>query len=50
MQYVVTEDAVPMNVDAVPMLCMLCPTRWMQCVLTEDAVPMNVDAVLMQWM
>ena len=56
MQYVVTEVAVPMKVDAVPlalscnvdsgvMQWMQCLTRWMQYVMSEYAVPMNVDAV-----
>ena len=37
-----------LNVDAVPMQCMQCPTRWMQYVVTEDAVPTKVDAVSLQ--
>ena len=37
-----------LNVDAVLMKWMHCPTRRMQSVVTEDAVPMNVDAVIRQ--
>ncbi len=39
-----------MNVDAVPIQWMQCPTRWMQYVVMEDAVPMKVDAVILQWL
>ena len=48
MEYVVTDDAVPTKLDAVPMHWMHCPIGWMQYVVTEDAVPMNVDAVILQ--
>ena len=37
-----------LNVDAVPMQWMQCPTRQMQYVVTEDAVPMKVDEVILQ--
>ena len=40
MQYVVTEDAVTMKVDAVIL-------QWLKCPL---ALSLNVDAVNMQWM
>ena len=33
------------NVDAVPMQCIQCPTRWMRYAVMEDAVPTKVDAV-----
>ena len=39
---------VSLNVHAVPMQCMQCPTRWRQYVVTEDAVPRKVDAVILQ--
>ena len=39
---------VSLNVDAVPMQCMQCRTRWMQYVVTEDAVPTTVNAVRLQ--
>ena len=48
MQYVVTDYAVPMKVDAVRRLWMHCPTRWMQYAVTENAVPMKVEAVILQ--
>ena len=41
--------ALSLNVDALPMQWMECPTRWMQYVMTYDAVPMKGDAVIMQW-
>ena len=39
-----------LNVYAVPMQCMQCPTRWMHYVVMEDAGPMKVDAVMLQWL
>ena len=56
MQYVVSEDAVPMKVDAVSLQWLQCPwhcpgmrMQWMQCltrqmqyVFSDDAVPMKV--------
>ena len=45
---VVVSTAVSLNVDAVHMQSMPCPTGWMQYVVTEDAVAMKEDAV-MQW-
>ena len=42
--------AVSLNVDAVPMQWMQCPTMCMQYVVMEDAVPMKVDAVILQWL
>ena len=36
--------AVSLNLDAVPMQCMQCPTMWMQHVVTEDALPLQLDA------
>ena len=48
MQYGMTDDAVPMKVDAVRMLWMHCPRRCMQGVVTEDAVPRMFDAVILQ--
>ena len=44
----VVPPRVSLNVDAVPMQCMQCPTRWMQYVVTEDAVPTKVDAMRLQ--
>ena len=40
---------VPLNVDAVPMQCMLRPKRWKKSVVLDDAVPTKVDAVPQQW-
>ena len=45
-QYVMTDDAVPMKVDAVRMLWMQCLTRWMQPVVTAEAVPRMLDALI----
>ena len=42
--------ALSWNVDAIVMLWMQCPTRWMQYVVMEDAGPINVDAVMLQWL
>ena len=45
---VAVPPTVSLNVDAVPMQCMQCPTRWMQHVVREDAVTTNVEAVSLQ--
>ena len=37
-----------LNVDAVPMQCLQCDSRWMQYVVKQDSVPMKDDAVIMQ--
>ena len=42
--------AVSLNVDAVPMHWIQCPTRWMQYVLTDNAMAMKLDAVILQWL
>ncbi len=44
---VAVPPSVSLNVDAVPMQWMQCPTRWMQYVVMEDAVPTKVDAVIL---
>ena len=40
--------AVSLNVDAVNVQWMQCPTRWMQYVVMDHAVPTNVVAVSLQ--
>ena len=40
--------AVYLNVDAVPMWWMQCPTRWIPYVVMEDRVIMTEDAVILQ--
>ena len=40
--------AVSVNMDAVPVQCMQCPTMCIEYVVMEDAVPMKVDAVILQ--
>ena len=42
---VAVPPTVSRNVDAVPMQCIQCPTRWMRYALTEEAVPTKVDPV-----
>ena len=42
--------AVSLNVDAVPVQCMMCLTSWMQYVVMDDAAPMKVVAVILQWL
>ena len=42
------QTAVSLNLEAVPMQCMPCHTRWMQHVVTEDAVPRMLDAVILR--
>ena len=41
--------AISLNVDALLMQCMQCPTRWMQHVVTYNAVPMKLYAGILQW-
>ena len=37
-----------LNVDAVHMQCIQCPTMWMRYAVMEEAVPTKVDAVSLQ--
>ena len=46
----VADPQLSLNMDAVPMQWMHCPTMCMQDVVTWDAVPMKVDAVISQWL
>ena len=37
-----------LNVDAVPMQCLQCDSRWIQYVVKQDSVHMKDDSVILQ--